>query len=164
MDTTYDKDNAQHPAMMKPRIRSATLSDLTSLVEIDRMCFTEDLAFDEEEFRRHLSDSNAVSLVADISGTAAGFSIATLEHSGREATLVTLDVLPPYRRSGVGSALVEAARHWLLGRGAGRLFLQVDTSNEAALAFYLGLGFRKVRILSGYYGRGKDAYLMRKNL
>jgi GNAT superfamily N-acetyltransferase len=50
-------------------------------------------------------------------------------------------VLPEARRRGAGGALLGALAAWALRIGAGRLYLQVETHNAAALRLYAGAGF-----------------------
>ena len=45
-----------------------------------------------------------------------------------------------------------------------RYRLQVDISNESAIAFYRKHGLRAHQTLKGYYGNGADAYLMEKEI
>jgi ribosomal protein S18 acetylase RimI-like enzyme len=45
------------------------------------------------------------------------------------------------RRRGIGRALTRAALHEAVHHGAGRAFLQVEESNEAAIEMYADLGF-----------------------
>ena len=149
---------------MKPRIRKATPSDLPLLVEIDSRCFTPDVAFDAAELNWCLSDPGSMTFIAQDGSTVAGFAIVSAGERQGTGNLVTLDVLAPWRRAGLGSALLAASGQWLHDRGIGQMDLQVDVSNEPALAFYLRHGFRKRRKLPAYYGPGKDAYLMSKQL
>jgi GNAT superfamily N-acetyltransferase len=51
-------------------------------------------------------------------------------------------VEPTARKHGLGLALVEAVADWARERGASRLELAVAETNESALAFSLGAGFR----------------------
>jgi GNAT superfamily N-acetyltransferase len=53
-----------------------------------------------------------------------------------------LYVEPQSRRAGVARALLDAVRVAATERGAGRLTLQTEDDNEAALRLYEGYGFR----------------------
>lgn len=150
--------------MTKPRIRLARLADLGRLVDIDRQCFPQGIAFDAGHFRACLLNPRARTHIAQVASGVAGFSVTELDESDRSGILVTLDVLPAWRRQGVASRLLAASEAWLLDCNARELVLQVATSNEAALGFYLRRDFRIIRTLGDYYGRGNDAFLMRKGL
>jgi ribosomal protein S18 acetylase RimI-like enzyme len=63
----------------------------------------------------------------------------------RYAELQSLMVLPAFRRRGVGTRLVEAARRWARENGAAEIRLGVWEFNEAAREFYEALGFRTLK-------------------
>jgi len=150
--------------MTKLRIRAALSSDVGLLAEIDRACFREDIAFGEIEFAHYVTAPCAVTWIAEHDGGPFGFAIAAFERLHRAATLITLDVLPGYRRARIGSTLLSACEVSLAKQGISELDLQVDTSNAPALAFYAHHGFARRRLLRNYYGIGTDAYLMQKTL
>jgi GNAT superfamily N-acetyltransferase len=57
------------------------------------------------------------------------------------AEIADLGVRAQCRRSGIGSALVEAARAWVRSRGAERLEVRVAVRNQEGQAFWRALGF-----------------------
>ncbi len=79
----------------------------------------------------------------------------------RVAHLISIAVLPEYRRMGIGSALLE--RTISRARSEGNIvsvYLEVRISNEPAIRLYEKFGFKKARIIKGYYRDGEDAYVM----
>ena len=58
------------------------------------------------------------------------------------AEIVDLAVEQPYRRRGIGTALVTEAQGWFERRGIRRVELRVSAYNEGGLAFWRKLGFR----------------------
>jgi len=78
--------------------------------------------------------------------------------------IMTLGCLTPYRRNGVGSKLVEFIKQQAVDYGdVDGIYLHVQTSNEAAKAFYERNGFSVVGdIHKDYYKRvePRDAYLL----
>ena len=68
-----------------------------------------------------------------------------------EAELLTLGVAPPFRRQGLGAALVRAVAS-VVPR-ARTLHLEVAADNPPALTLYRGLGFVPVGRRKGYYRR-----------
>jgi ribosomal protein S18 acetylase RimI-like enzyme len=64
--------------------------------------------------------------------------VASAEHW---ASLTAIEVDPAYRRRGLAAAVTTALIAHAAQRGAGRVFLQVEDGNEAALALYHRLGF-----------------------
>ncbi len=57
------------------------------------------------------------------------------------AVVSGVGTLPEYRRRGLGRQVMAALEAWAVETGAGRIAVQVETDNEAALAVYGGLGF-----------------------
>jgi len=76
-----------------------------------------------------------------------------------EAEILTIAVLPPWRRSGLGGRLLSAAMTAARGRGAAHMFLEAAADNAAALALYHRHGFRRTGVRKGYYA-GVDAVTM----
>ncbi|MDE2005662.1 MAG: GNAT family N-acetyltransferase [Rhodospirillales bacterium] len=84
--------------------------------------------------------------------------------AGGEGEILTLGVAPAMRRRGLARALMRAALAEATARGAGTMFLEVAADNAAAVALYAGLGFAAVGRRAGYYGTGRDALAMRRDL
>lgn len=80
-----------------------------------------------------------------------------------EAEILTIAVLPPWRRHGVGGRLLAAAMDAAAAAGAASMFLEAAADNTAALALYHRHGFERVGLRRGYYG-GVDAVTMRCRL
>lgn len=80
-----------------------------------------------------------------------------------EAEILTLLVLPPWRRAGLGRRLMAEALAAAVAQGATAMFLEVAAPNDAAQALYRGLGFTSVGVRKGYYG-GTDAVAMRRDI
>ncbi|MBC7906976.1 MAG: GNAT family N-acetyltransferase [Rhodospirillaceae bacterium] len=80
-----------------------------------------------------------------------------------EAEILTIAVLPPWRRSGLGGRLLDAALVASQAAGAEAMFLEAAADNVAALALYQKREFRQVGLRKGYYA-GKDAVVMRRDL
>ena len=147
---------------MKPRIRNAAPADFDTLAAIDRECFPLGVAYEVWELEHYMSRPGARTLVAELDDETAGFLLMDIQPHRSSATLVTLDVVARYRRSGVGSALLGRSEQFLSEGRVCRYKLQVDTTNRVALGFYERHGFHTVRTLPAYYANGADAYLMEK--
>ncbi len=63
-----------------------------------------------------------------------GFVMARI--AADEAEILTILVLPPYRRHGLARRLLDAALDNARMQGAGKMFLEVASSNEAAMRLY----------------------------
>lgn len=78
----------------------------------------------------------------------------------KKGHIVSVAVLPEYRRTGIGNALAAEALKALLKHKAGECFLEVRVTNEPAINLYKKLGFSITRKASHYYFDGADAYVM----
>ncbi len=61
---------------------------------------------------------------------------------------------------GIARSLFEFAKNYFQGAGFNNCFLEVATTNEVAVSFYLKLGFRVLTEKKSYYSDGSDAYAM----
>jgi 8-oxo-dGTP diphosphatase len=82
-------------------------------------------------------------LVAEVDGQVVGFLALSFFSglSGLRAMIDDLAVDPPYRRQGIGAALVEAAIQWADRRGATHLLVDTAKGDAAARDFYQACGF-----------------------
>lgn len=79
--------------------------------------------------------------------------------------LVSIAVREPFRGMGIGSSLLsETLSVMKRVYRAESIYLEVRVSNERAIRLYEKFGFRKARIIKGYYSDGEDAYVMVKRL
>jgi ribosomal protein S18 acetylase RimI-like enzyme len=69
-------------------------------------------------------------------------AIARLSIANGWAGITAVEVQPARRRAGLGTALTEAVCAEAVNRGISQVFLQVETSNTAAIALYQRTGFR----------------------
>ena len=99
-------------------------------------------------------------LVAEQDGVVIGF--ACFRVMGPEAELLNLAVLPPVRRQGAGSRLVEQLLQEVAESGAVCIFLEVRDSNIAARRLYERFGFQPTGRRTRYYDHpAADAVLLR---
>jgi ribosomal-protein-alanine N-acetyltransferase len=109
--------------------------------------------WDEVSWRRLLDEPGSASFLARVGAPPQTAGLILGRQVADEAEILTLGVGQCHRRRGIARRLVEAFAHAAKGAGAKRLFLEVGRQNEAAAAFYAGLGFRRVGLRKGYYER-----------
>jgi len=80
-----------------------------------------------------------------------------------EAEVLTILVLPPYRRTGLGSRLLQAALDAARQAGAETMFLEVAADNGNGKALYAAHGFTQVGLRPRYYHGEIDALVMSKS-
>lgn len=108
------------------------------------------------------ADAAAAQKTAKCSPALSAFVMARF--AADEAEILTLAVVPPARRTGIGRRLVKTVCQAATKVGA-TVFLEVDGDNFAAISLYRGVGFVDVGRRTGYYrqseGPPKDAMVMR---
>lgn len=162
-------------------IRRAAPGDAAALVELARTVGAEPegwLIADGQwrtpsEERRYLRavrrHSHAAVFVAEApEGIVGRLSIARDPHPASEHVAdLGLMVSAGHRRQGIGRALMSAAEAWAREAGVRKLELHVFPHNEAAIALYEKLGFRREGYRRGHYRRAEtyvDAILMALDL
>lgn len=148
---------------MKFNLRSYTARDFEDIHEIDRQCFEPDIAYSRADMRMYLRLSGAECVISETDdGKMAGFCLAA--HEEGIGYLITMDVVPRYRRHGVATALLDNMEKRLAAQLVGEMWLETATANQPAIAFWQKHGYRRQGIRKGYYPGGGDAYTMRKVL
>lgn len=143
-------------------IRPIVETDVPSLVHLDRLCFSQCVAFSAEEFSGLIWTPGRIGFVLEDSAGIHAFLIGLW--GGRRAEIATIDVAPGSRRNGYATVLLAFFEAGVQEKGVDRLLLQVDVGNGPAICFYEKESFRRVRRLRRYYSDGHDAFLMSKRL
>jgi [ribosomal protein S18]-alanine N-acetyltransferase len=150
---------------MNLRIEDATIRMLNDLYEIEKQCFEEE-AFSKQQISYLLTDYNAISLIACVNDKIAGFIIGRIDLVRNQPVghIMTIDVAPNYRRTGIGTRLMLEIEGLFKHKNAAECRLEVRERNEAALGLYFKLGYRKVAVLENYYRETNGFYLRKTPL
>lgn len=140
-------------------------TDFAELCEIDRLCFPPGIAYPPQDLAHWLRQRGSFVIVAEDEEKqkVAGFILARKQH-GPGSHIVTIDILPEYRRAGLGTALMQQAQERLKQLQARRVRLETAVENAAAIAFYQRLGYQIVGRIPRYYLDRIDAWVMSKEL
>ena len=142
-------------------LRDFQSHDFESLWRMDQECFPPGISYSRQELKAYMKYRGAFTLVATENEDILGFIIAT---GGPTGHIITIDVGPTARRSGVGSMLLNGAEQRLRARGSLAVGLETAVDNIAALAFYERHGYSVVRTWPRYYSNGVDALVLKKEL
>jgi len=145
---------------MKITLRDYCAADFEVLYQIDQQCFDPALAYSRPDLRNYLRLPGGDCVIAEAPGDVAGFLVTA--HERAVGSIVTIDVLPAYRRQGVATLLLEESERRLAAAGVRSIELETATDNTSAIAFWQKHGYRKRDIQRGYYPDGRDAYSMVK--
>ena len=110
-------------------------------------------AWSEASFRELLVHPGATALLARTGAPPQTVGFILGQVAADEAEILTLGVCKDWQRRGIGLRLVEGLIRAARKVEAQRLFLEVASSNAAALALYGKLGFAEVGRRQGYYVR-----------
>jgi [ribosomal protein S18]-alanine N-acetyltransferase len=141
------------------RIRDFRTEDLKELYRIDQICFPPDIAFSQMEIYFYAKQPGGIARIAERQGRILGFVLAHRENRS-SAHVLTLDVVPNVRRSGVGTALMNWLHEELRKQKVAFSVLEVGVLNRAAQRLYEKLGYQYKETLVGYYRGREDAYRM----
>ena len=158
-----------HPADVAFTIRDYRAADFDRLWQIDQVCFPPGIAYSQMELTGFIHRRNAITLVAESLSAEpedriAGFVVA---HPIRRkyGRILTLDIVPQARRSGLATQLMNACEDRLRSLGCNEVYLETAVDNEPALRLYRKLGYEVLRTLPEYYSsHGLDAFQMGKRL
>jgi [ribosomal protein S18]-alanine N-acetyltransferase len=143
-------------------LRNYKPEDFDTLHEIDQLCYEDEVAYSKRELRAYLRFGGSECVVADADGAIAGFCISARQ--GERGYIVTIDVLPQFRRLHVGTVLLEQIERRLAESGVREVALETATDNDSAVAFWKKHGYRSRGVREGYYPNGRDAFSMVKRL
>ena len=156
---------------IKYQLRPFEEKDLVEVVEINRTCLPEN--YPPYFFLDIHTNYPKTFLVAEIEDRLAGYILCRIELGAselhkmkvaRKGHVVSVAVLPQYRRRGVGKSLMIASMNAMLGYEASESYLEVRVSNQPAVNLYKELGFITARKIPEYYNDGEAAYVMALDL
>ena len=116
-------------------------------------------------FRDSLHNGHLCKLIIDNSQQIVAYVVATI--AVEECHILNICVASAYRRQGVARWLLQYVLDEVAQQDAKDVFLEVRSSNTAAIALYENQGFQRVGVRKGYYpdhsGR-EDALVMKLEL
>lgn len=148
------------PATPPPaRLRGARSSDLPGVLEIETRSFSR--PWSAHAFRQLLEAPRTHFLVAEgHEGEVLGYGV--LWWVAEEGEIANVAVHPGERGRGLGGTLLDALLEGAAGEGVERVFLEVRSSNAAAIRLYRSRGFEAVGLRRGYYqAPTEDALVLR---
>lgn len=142
-------------------IDSMTQEDLEQVLAIEQASFTMPWSRNLflSEFRNPKVSLMLVARSSESVGRVIGYIACWVVAD--ELHILDLATEPSLRRKGIARMLVLDAIRQGNERGASRAFLEVRSSNAAALLLYEGLGFSRALVREGYYDMPiEDAVVM----
>jgi ribosomal-protein-alanine N-acetyltransferase len=153
------------------KLRKFVPNDLQNVMQINRVCLPENYTdFFFMDLHQRFPETF---IVVEENGEIAGYIMCRIEvglsnysFGGlvRKGHVVSIAVMPQYRRKGVATAVINKALEGMQYYKAKQCFLEVRVTNDAGISLYKKLGFEVTRTINGYYSDGEDAYVMTKRL
>ena len=142
------------------RIIPATWRDLKDLHQLEKLCFQLD-AWPLLDVMGVLTFPQIIRLKAVEGVNMVGFIAVDLRRSQQVAWIATLAVNPEYRKTGIGSELLNVCEGKI---DLPVIRLSVRRSNFPAKELYQKHGYQQVDIWKSYYKGGDDALIFEKIL
>ncbi len=136
-------------------IRKAGINDVDGIMSVERTGISH--PWDKASIEATVKDDNKVCVVACAGDEIVGYIYASYVLD--EAEIGNICVLPELRGQGVGRKLMEELLNILISVEVTRVFLEVESDNEGAIALYEKCGFVRYNERKDYYGKGCDALL-----
>lgn len=137
-------------------IRKARISDLEEILKIEKENF--ETPWSLESFLNELSASYSTCYVYEENFKVIGYIVLHIILNEIEIANISID--KNYQGKRVGFKLLE----FVLNKYIGFIFfLEVRVDNFRAIKLYEKFGFKKIGLRKDYYGKGKDAILMKLN-
>ncbi len=152
-------------------LRNFKPQDLDAVIHINLTCLPEN--YTPSFYMSHYENFPKAFYVAEANGRIIGYVMSRVERGlsnhkpisvVKKGHIISIAVLPEYRRKGVGRSLMINSLKGLKSYNAEECYLEVRVSNIPAINLYRTLNFEIIRIIKGYYLNGEDAYLMSRRL
>ena len=137
-------------------------ANLDQILEIENSSFEKVDAFTLEDFEFWYSFNPDFCLVAEIDGRIVGDIFCRIQRYKLE--LASLAIHPDYRRSGIGSMLINEVATQARMFAIRKIGLEVRETNSSALAFWQKMGFSITGSQPNYYADGGTALQMIKDI
>jgi [ribosomal protein S18]-alanine N-acetyltransferase len=150
------------------KIRNCREEDLDRITEIENSSFDDPYPYRLfVTFLADFPDGFRVAVLVD-NGGIVGYCIVSSSERQDTMMISSIAVGSKFRKLGIGEKLLNdsikiAEKHSSTNQ-IRRIILQVAVGNQAAKSLYEKFGFRNVRKIKDYYGKGKDGIQMELRL
>ncbi len=152
-------------------LRPFKATDLDQVMNINRRCLPENYS---TYFFLDLHERFPETfIVAEDKSVIVGYIMCRIETGApdfgslsfkKKGHVISIAVLPEYRRQGVAYALMKEAMQAMLRLKAKECYLEARVSNTPAVKLYQKMGFKVTQTIQGYYANREAAYKMRRKL
>ena len=140
-------------------LRTATIADLNSIMEIEESLFPMHVRSSRSSILRSIQSTIQKVLVLELDSVIVGCAI--LFQYSKSYRIYSIGILSSYQGLGHGKKIMNQIID-LANENKVNLILEVEIANLLAISFYESFGFTIIRTLSDYYGANLDGYKMIK--
>ncbi|MCP1203210.1 ribosomal protein S18-alanine N-acetyltransferase [Acetobacter oryzoeni] len=136
----------------------ASIAHAQLLAGMHTQCFNTGAQWDQAAITALLLSPGVHAGIVMVKDHPAGFIM--LRSVVDEAEILTVCVLPEYRKRGLAQQLLAWCAQVAQHKGAQTLFLEVSVNNQSARTLYEKQGFEKLGLRKKYYEDGSDALVL----
>jgi aminoglycoside 3-N-acetyltransferase I len=126
-----------------------SLSDVKALVSVFALAFEQKYGVTDEYLSKILEDDKTLILGA-LRDTKIVGGLVAMEmmpiHGTKEFYIYDIAVHPEYQKQGLGKALIEHLKREAKKRGIDTIFVEAESEDDGAVAFYRALGGEEVSV------------------
>lgn len=138
--------------MIAVQIRRMEAADAEAVSCIEQQIFSQ--PWSRQGFLDALAGENAIFLVAEADRKIIGY--CGMYCAADEGEITNVAVGAAYRKSGIGTKLMESLLTVAKGAGVKTVILEVRASNEEAIRLYKKFGFDLQGVRKGFYEKPKE--------
>lgn len=150
-----------YPAPVGVKFRPMNQIDLVPAFAIEKSSYGSE-AWTMAQLKEEYAGKNRMYVAGEFAGEL--ISYAGVANLGGVAEVLTLTVADGHRRKGIGRELLRRLIDWSRTQKCEAIMLEVRVGNEEAIPLYESFGFIEISRRKDYYGPGKPAIVMRKEL
>ena len=141
-------------------------ADFHDLYAIEEVCFQPPYRFTRRYMRQLIASSNSATWIAEEARTMVGVAILewAQQSSGVMAYIATIEVLPQFRKAGLGAELLRRLEGSANAERAVAIWLHVDLENSSAIRLYERMGYQNSGRAENFYARNRAAAIYVKQL
>ncbi|PIP94879.1 MAG: hypothetical protein COW00_14460 [Bdellovibrio sp. CG12_big_fil_rev_8_21_14_0_65_39_13] len=144
-------------------IRSASLNDIPSLVQLEQSCFKYYL-LDKKSFSRFIKSKTSELFVAEVGSQIVAYSLMLYRKNSKKARLYSIAVDEKYRKHKIATRLLAFGEELVRQKGMREIALEVQVENTHVIQFYQKHGYIGKKTIPDYYESGQHAERMHKAL
>lgn len=146
---------------LEHKLVRACVLDLENIIFFEKEVLNNVSEFSSKRTLRKLinSDKTLFLLVKNRLEQICGYGIITLRYYSKPSGhIYKIAVKDECRRMGLASKILEELEKYAISKSIGKIFAEVRENNAASLELFNKFGYKKSKILFGYYPSNTDSY------